>query len=97
LGELKTYSFNKIDESDTDELDFRIWYHLDLITDDGAIYKYMTETPRAGGFGRKNTFLPILNKDALELYLEKREGESIEEEIIGMDMNSKYLRRGVDF
>lgn len=96
-GQLSPYSAVTIDKSDWDELDYVIWYHIDLVSDNGKISQYWFQLPKYGwGYDENLVRLPIIAKQGMIIELEKRDGEPITEEIKTIDMNSKYHKSEVE-
>ncbi|MCX6782032.1 MAG: hypothetical protein NTW66_02870 [Candidatus Magasanikbacteria bacterium] len=90
-GPLGAYSSIKIDRSDWNELDFVIWYHLDLVRADDTVEKYWFCLPKGGGdYDNKVIKLPIINRKGMSIELEARNGECIAEETKTIEMKSKY-------
>ncbi len=80
FGELKPYSKIKIDESDLGELDFKIWYWLDLINEYDDEKQFFASLPRGGG-----------NENQVFINLMERTGKCIMEEIKDLNMDSQLI------
>lgn len=91
LGPLPSESVLKIDESDLDELDFVIWYHLDLIDDNNEVIQFRFQLPKYYWWCEdKFEILPILNEKGMKFKPQERNGELIKERIKTLNMEPKY-------
>lgn len=95
LPSLDSHSYIKIgDLSVWFELDYVIWYYLDLVSSSGikkyvrgSIPKYITSTYRD-----KKTLIPELGKEGIVLELKDREdNKSIEEVVKTLKMNARFI------
>lgn len=90
-GPMTACSTLQIDQSHWDELDFLIWYHLDLLDGEGHLLKYWFQLPKYGrGYEEHVSFIPILEKESMVITLDERDGESIDEEVKTTNMESQY-------
>ncbi len=82
-----------LERGDINDLDFVIWYHLDLYTDESLKPMMLWFDLPKGGWGYKAVDLPIVGKTGMPIELCKRnDTETIEDEIKYLDMNSKYRK-----
>ena len=93
-GYLKPRSFIEIDKSDWDELDFVIWYHVDLYDEKGLVVRqYWFQLPKYGwGYDEKVVKLPVVGEMGMIIDLDQRDKESIDDEVKHLDMESKYYK-----
>lgn len=91
-GPLPPHSFQLLERSDLDGLDFVIWFHLDIYEDAASEpIRVWFELPKYGGLNSKIVRLSVLEKEGTLIELETRnDGETIEEEIQHLNMNGVY-------
>jgi hypothetical protein len=92
MGELRPYSSLLIDRSDMRELDFLIWYKLDLYTKDSGDKPERLIEFELPKYNYEEIDLPIINQKGMKIKIKTRWGRSIMEQIKGMDMGSRYIK-----
>lgn len=92
-GPLRAFSKIQIDKSDWYELDFVIWFNLDLIpvSPEQEIKRLTFSLPKYG-LGYREELLPIIDTRAMKISLQSRGPRDpvIKEQVKTMDMASKY-------
>lgn len=96
-GELPPMSAINIESCDIDGLEFTIWYHVDLYEKDTVDpWHVWFILPRVTGAlsGYKPEKLPVISSQGVKIELEPCKERNIEEEIKGLNMESKYWKHG---
>ncbi len=90
-GSLSPNASVLLERGDFYDLDFVIWYHLDLYANDSTKPMMLWFDLPKGGWGYRAVDLPIVGKQGMFIDLAQRnDNETIEDEIKHLDMNSKY-------
>jgi hypothetical protein len=94
---IKAHSANVFDRFMYWWFDFSNWYHLDFFSTDGSVaLKLWADLPKYAiwygeGADKKYEEIPYTNKRGVLVPLESRDNtETIQREVVGMDMSSKY-------
>ncbi len=93
-GVLLPHSSIVLDASDWDELDFVIWYNLDLYPENsGTPTTVSFDLPKYGGdYDDKIELLPVLEKKGVRIELVESDRKIIEETIKTLYMEGKYTK-----
>ncbi len=94
-GELLPKSSIRIDSSDWGELDFVIWYNLDLYKENDSILTMVWFQLEKGGGNYDNEvqLLPVIERVGVYIKLDDRgDGEKIEQIVKHTDMEGKYTK-----
>ncbi|MBU6427110.1 hypothetical protein KGQ27_02610 [Patescibacteria group bacterium] len=85
--QLPTKSILKIGASDMGELDYVVWFNIDLIDEKNALHTLSCRIPK---YDHNKEMIPLLNVPAVKLELRKRSDESIDEYVKTHDLQPKY-------
>lgn len=88
--ELSPHSTIAIGKSDTGELDFIVWYDVDMLDDNGKRYQFRFSLLKHR-WQHKSAQIPLLDKSGYRIDLKAREGVSVKEWVQTHDMKSRYL------
>ena len=94
-GELPARSYMLIEKGDGDDLDFVIWYDLDLYDSEGVLVERRNfRLPRLWHHNENDITLPILNQPGEIIVLGTRQDASIDESVKTLDLGPKYYKAG---
>ena len=88
--DLQPHSVREIGKADTGELDYVVWYDLDMTDSNGNINQYQFSLPKYRN-AKEKTYIPLLERQGHRIDLKPRPGASIDDWVATHDMKGRSL------